>query len=162
MKRILLTGLLGTGRYAIVDDEDYQILGSFKWYINSVGYACRSRQTNNGHHNQTLHSTILEPVKGMVIDHINGDKLDNRKENLRVCTISENTQNQRKRPYLSSKYLGVRWHKRDKVWIAKIAKDGKGIHLGTFRQEELAARMYDSFAKKLYGKDAKVNFPAQT
>lgn len=81
-----------------------------------------------------------EPVG--VIDHINGDKLDNRIENLRECSHSENGQNSRKQKNNSSGYAGVHWHKRRQLWVASIRHQRKGIHLGYFAEKEDAYAAY--------------------
>ena len=97
------------------------------------------------------------------IDHINGIRDDNRIENLRECTRSQNSANAPKRKsydgkITSSKYKGVYWYKRYQKWKAQIGKDGKMIHLGYFDSERDAAKAYDSKAKELFGEFAAVNF----
>jgi hypothetical protein len=100
------------------------------------------------------------PRPGFVVDHINGDPLDNRKSNLRVCTQAENLRNRRKRAKpTSSKFKGVSRHtiSRQKPWLAKIKSDGKTIYLGTFETEEQAAEAYDRAALERFGTFAHLN-----
>lgn len=98
----------------------------------------------------------------MMIDHKNGNGLDNRRSNLRFCTNAQNQHNQRKwgsrsgKP-LSSRYKGVSWHRRGH-WRAKIQAQGKRRYLGQFQSEEAAARAYDRAARELHGEFAVLNF----
>jgi len=94
------------------------------------------------------------------IDHINGDGLDNRRDNLRICTRTENVRCQRKRTKpTSSRFKGVTWHKNHRYWQAAIRKNGERTYLGWFKGEEEAARAYDKAAKRLHGDFASLNFP---
>lgn len=92
------------------------------------------------------------------IDHINGDRSDNRIANLRLASRVQNLANRQKQKDTSSKYKGVYWNKKEKKWKASIRTEGKKIHLGYFVSEELAAKAYDEAAKKLHGDYAKLNF----
>ena len=105
----------------------------------------------------------MDPPKGMVVDHINGDALDNRKENLRVCSYSQNSCNKKIRSDSRSGYKGV--VKVGKKWQAYIgdpdtpATRKRRLYLGTYTTAEDAARAYDNRAKELYGDYALLNFP---
>jgi hypothetical protein len=92
-----------------------------------------------------------------VVDHINGDTLDNRRANLRVCTKSENNRNRRKLHPTTSRFKGV--YKNTKPWIALIECNGKQFVLGRFASEEEAALAYDKAAKEHFGSFARLNFP---
>ena len=133
---------LTKGFFAIVDDEDFDKLNIFKWYYISNRYAARW----NGKENICMHREIMNTPDKMETDHINGNGLDNRKENLRICTTSENAKN--RKGHGTSKYLGVSWSKKRKKWIAQININGKVKFLGRFDSEVLAAEIYDQYAIK--------------
>lgn len=107
---------------------------------------------------------IMNCPKGMVVDHINGNRLDNRKKNLRICTQNQNTKNRVKSPRNKSGFKGVHFFKSkyplQKPWVAEIVVDRKRISLGYFKTKEEAARAYDIAAEKHFGEFAKFNFPA--
>ena len=87
---------LSQGKYAIVDDDDYQELNIYNWYFNNDGYAVRSVEISKGKRTkQRMHRIITNCPDGFEVDHANHDKLDNRKSNLRVCSSSENSHNQK-------------------------------------------------------------------
>jgi hypothetical protein len=95
-----------------------------------------------------------------VVDHKNGDKLDNRRENLRICTIAENIRNSKTstKKGKTSRYKGVYWVGRIKKWVARIHVDRKGLHVGVFTDEAEAARAYDVAARQHFGEFARTNF----
>lgn len=100
----------------------------------------------------------MQAPKGMVVDHINHNGLDNRKANLRIATFSENRRNSRKAKDTSSKYKGVSWHKNNKKWHAGININGRRKHLGSFDDEIQAAKAYDEVARKYHGEFSSLNF----
>lgn len=164
MKKIKLT----QGKYALIDEEDFDLISQYKWYAKKIGntfYAARAItvQGQNKHKNiKRKQKTIImhrEIMKNKLkqnqeIDHINGNGLDNRKCNLRLCNRSENMMNQRIKKG-TSQYKGVRW---DKKWRAQITYNKKQKHLGFFNNEIDAAKAYDKKAKELFGEFAKLNF----
>jgi len=153
MKEILVSGLV-----ALVDDEDFVKVSDFKWTLHSRGYA--TAYAGGGRRDQKyvlMHQLIVSSEAD--IDHRNGNKLDNRKQNLRPATRSQNNANRKAQPH-SSKYKGVRWHRQNKKWTAQIGVDGKSKYLGSFVSEEEAAQVYDRAAIELYGAFAKVNLEA--
>lgn len=101
-----------------------------------------------------LHRLIMKPRKGYAVDHINNNKLDNRKENLRICINSNNAKNKKQ---FSGNYKGVYWSKKQKKWVAQITKNKKCKHIGSFEFEKDAALAYNREAKKLHGKYAFLN-----
>jgi len=104
-----------------------------------------------------LHRTILSPPKEKVIDHIDHNGLNNKRENLRICTLTQNAANQRKGKG-SSNFKGVYWDKREQKWRGAIRHKGKHLHLGSFNDELEAAKAYDKAAKEFWGEFAKLNF----
>lgn len=108
-----------------------------------------------------LHRHVVGLVNGdpRVPDHINGDRLDNRRENLRVATHRQNVRNAKLRAGGSSQYKGVAWRPTRSCWRARIRVDYKQIHLGHFGDEAAAARTYDTAARELFGEFANLNFP---
>ena len=151
--------LIGGG-YALADARDIPLLSLFKW----------KRHNRNGHYYAVayskshgryvmMHRIILDAPKGKEVDHINGNGLDNRRENLRKCTTQQNSFNKRMyRGAKSSKYKGVTWHKRSRKWHARIRHNYAFIQLGYFTKELDAAQAYDKKAKELFGEFAHPNF----
>lgn len=144
---------LGAGRFTIVDADDYAAAALFTWYRDSCGYAA----TKDGARTVLLHRLVMgEPA--LIVDHVSRDKLDNRKANLRLANRSQNLANGRKFRGLSD-YRGVHWHKHRGKWYARIAVDGRQINIGSFDDQEAAARAYDDAARRLHGEFASLNFP---
>jgi hypothetical protein len=151
---------LTRGFVATVDKADYESLTQCKWTTLVTGgkaYAIRS------HKGRTIlmHRQIMNPPPGMVVDHIDGNGLNNRRGNLRICTRRQNVCNSRPRRS-RSKYKGVRYEKRRRTWVAEITHLGRKIYLGSFASETTAAEAYDHKAKELFGHFAKPNFPDGT
>lgn len=154
MKNIPLT----QGKYAIVDDEDYLYLSQFNWCY-SQGRAGRMGRNKSGKRKLLLmHRVIMNTPTGLETDHINGDSLDNRRCNLRICTKSQNNMNRRpNKGKMSSQYKGVCWRNHAKKWKAYIKLKGKQIHLGYYASEHKAARVYNEAANVLFGEFARLN-----
>ncbi len=153
MKKIILT----QGYEAIVDDEDYELLNSFKWSVtNCKGkkkYAKRNEPRGNGKRKAVLmHRQILGFPLSQT-DHINGNGLDNRKSNLRLVSQSENQRN--RRPKRGLKYKGI--YKAKSKFYTDISLDGKRFKFGPFNTELEAAVEYNLRARVLHGKFAKLN-----
>ena len=152
---------LTQGKSTTVDDEDFDRLNAYKWYANKEGntyYAVRHSKRQNRKMIR-MHREILgfKAGDGKQIDHINSNGLDNRRANLRICTRSQNKQNQHS-VCGTSRYKGVCWHKQTKKWQADICLERRQIHLGLFDNEIEAAKAYDAKAKELFGEFAKYNF----
>ncbi len=157
---------LTQGKFAIVDVEDYEQLSIYKWFAVKYGrcfYAARkgiSKTTRRKTRSIPMHRQILNVPDDKVVDHINHNGLDNRKANLRIVTVLQNSWNARKQNgNLSSKYKGVSLTKRTRRWKAKISYKGKNIYLGCFDDEYSAAKAYDKKAAELFGEYAVLNFP---
>lgn len=137
-----------------VDPEDEHFLAEHFWHVSQQGYVCGPKSLR-------LHRLICDAKPGQVVDHINGNQLDNRKSNLRICTQAENVCNNRRLRKGKSSHLFKGVHlSRSGRWVAQIQKNGKIYHLGTFDSEFDAARAYDKKAKELHGEFASLNFPA--
>ena len=136
---------------AIIDKNDLDKVKNLKWSLTSFKYVIN---TNNG--SLYLHQLILGEKKWFIIDHINMDKLDNRKNNLRFCTVSQNGMNRDKDKNNTSGFKGVSWSKNDRKWRARINLKGKEIHLGNFDDKKEAARVYNEAAKKYHGEFARI------
>lgn len=149
---------LTQGKVAIVDAEDYDWLSKYKWHASKKEYnwyACR----NYNRSIVGMHQVIMNAPKGMLVDHIDHNGLNNRRSNLRVCTSSQNHQN-RERTRGTSKYKGVYREKRYRKWCASIHFEGRNYYLGSFSNELDAAKAYDLKAAELFGEFAYLNFPA--
>ena len=159
-RRIPLT----QGYFAIVDPADYERLSRYKWRLRKtkgkhVLYAERSiRRTDGKYSRRLMHRQLIRPPDGYVIDHINGDGLDNRRANLRLATAAQNAWNAGRRGGRSG-YKGV-WRAKDKgLWRAAIVCHGKRKHLGYFQDKREAAKACDRAACEYHGRFAVLNFP---
>jgi len=146
---------LSQGKVAICDDEDYQWLSKWTWYYTYYGYAARA----SGKRTFYMHRELMQTPDGMETDHVNRDMLDNRKENLRVCTRAENRQNSKTRTDNLAGYKGV--NKICNKWRARIRINNSQKHLGLYSTPEEAARAYDNAARSIFGKFAKLNFESK-
>lgn len=142
-----------TGEVVLLDDEDAdRVISQGKWR-NNLGYAV--------HHGNRkgirMHRFILN-FPDSHIDHINGNPLDNRKSNLRLCTRSQNQHNRFKNRNSRSRYKGVSRDSQNKAWQARIKTNNKSQWLGRFITEEDAAKAYDDIAKQQHGEFARLNY----
>ncbi len=157
MKTITLT----QGLIAFVDDEDYKELTVHKWrVIWQPRQQAFSAVRADGRQIIRMHRQIMEAQPGQDVDHINHNTLDNRRENLRICTHAENMRNMRNQRLRNgtSIYKGVSWYKQSCKWRAKITMKGHQYHLGHFTNEYDAALAYDTAARKMFGEFALTNF----
>lgn len=165
---------LGNDRYALISKED-EDLARLNWYAHEGGkgdvkyhYAARRFHVGGGaREREWLHTVVMERIleraleSSELADHINGDKLDNRRDNLRVASRTQNEANKKKRVWTktptSSQYKGVTFMKDRNRWRASIQKDGKQLFLGTFKDEIEAAKAYNKAAVEVYGEFAYLN-----
>lgn len=158
MKLIPLT----KGKFTEVDDEDFDWLNQWKWHANKTKHTCYAiRHTpmiNNQRTKVLMHREILNVRKEVVVDHKDGNGLNNQRSNIRKCTTSQNLMNQKPRIGLTSQYKGVSFLKSKNRWRVQIGFNGGQIFLGYFKSEVEAAKCYDNKAKELYNEFAKPNF----
>jgi len=155
MKEISLT----QGKVALVDDEDYTRVARYHWCF-SHGYAKR-RATLALRMSLMIymHRLLMGAIQGQEVDHINMNTLDNRRENLRLCTSSQNKGNAKRRTDNTSGFRGVSFYRRDGNWTAQLVVRGQYLYLGRHATATEAARAYDKAARKHFGEFARLNFP---
>lgn len=150
--------VLTNGRTVLVDADDYEVLKKYSWHCLNTKYTSYAQSRINGENGKKqhtlMHRLIMNTPKGMDTDHINGNGLDNRKENLRITNHRENMRNR----HANNKYKGVYYRADRKVYHAYI-KVGRTRNLGHFVSEIAAACAYDYAAKEYFGEFACLNFP---
>ena len=155
---------LTQGQIAIVDAEDYDFLMQWKWYADwkhgiKGYYAARKSRVGEFDRETTvlMHRVIAKAPRGMDCDHRNLNSLDNRKENLRVATRSQNNANRRKHKQNRSGFKGVGYHANtsDKVWEARIKVNGRLRYLGSYSNPEDAHAAYLKAATETFGEFAR-------
>lgn len=142
---------LGHNKYALIDDQ-FIYLNDVSWYYDKQGYASRNiRLQKNKYQRATLHRCIMNTPKNLFTDHINGNTLDNRLSNLRICSRYENARNCKQRQNKkTSKFKGVYQHSSAKKWVAEITFEHKSIYLGLFKTEQLAREAYDQASIEIH------------
>lgn len=147
---------LTEGYVAIIDTVDCDRVAQYTWCAQSDTHRVYARARVNGAFVR-LHRFILYAPPGVDVDHINGNGLDNRRSNLRVCSHSQNMSNRARPSSNSSGYKGV--SREGSRWRAYVTTDGHRMYLGTFDRPEDAARAYDNAASRLHGEFSQLNFP---
>lgn len=152
MKYITLT----QSKVAIVDDEDFEWLSQWKWYV-SKGYAVRSSRLGEAPKRTTIsmHSQIIKRPKKAEIDHISGNKLDNRRTNLRLVTRTQNSMNRDKLSNNTSGHRGVYWNSMWRRWEAFIRENGTKHYLGRYRNIEKAIEARNKAEDRYFGEYAR-------
>lgn len=140
--------ILGNGNVALISPEDAEFCGRFTWCQDSMGYLIT--WIGGTGKLKRLHTLLMGPPKGMVTDHINRDKLDNRRENLRVVAYKINSINRTYRARHSSGRRGVWWKKRERRWVAQINRQGKTIYLGMSADLAVAIGMREKAERMEY------------
>lgn len=156
-KEIQLFGKFAEGLYALVDDEDYDRVNQHRWHVGNNGYI---KTFVGGRKNAKcilMHRLIMNPSEDLEVDHRDGNKLDNRRSNLRVAERSQNARNLRRHKKFSSRFKGVSWNGKAQLWDAGIQCDLRTIHLGQFSSEIQAAVAYNMAATRLFGEFASLN-----
>jgi hypothetical protein len=160
----VITIPLSKGYIAIIDDKDYVKLNKYKWHVlegkNGVNYATAKIKIDGIRTSVRMHRVVmgLKHFDVSQIDHINHNGLDNRRENLRMCSKHQNNMNRRPNKNRTSRYKGLTLQKTTGKWISRISIDGKYLNLGTYKEETVAALKYDKAALKHYGEYANLNF----
>jgi hypothetical protein len=152
---------LGYNRYALIDHEDLERVVEYRWYYSYKGKHVRATVSmgkgSNKFKTVLLHRFIMNAPDDLQVDHINEDVLDNRKQNLRLCTHGENGQNRGKQKNGKNPYKGITQNPNSKRWMAHIGYNKKHYYLGTYATPEEAARAYNEAALKHHGAFAKLN-----
>jgi len=154
---------LTKGFVALVDPVDSD-LAVLNWHANPKGYAEKYDPVSRG--KMHLHRIMLSRKIGgallpdELVDHINGNRCDNRRSNLRIATAAQNLRNVKRHADNQSGYKGVTWNTRQEMWLARICVDYKSIHLGYFHDPLDAALAYDEAARRYFDTFARCNFPA--
>lgn len=154
-KLIELGGIHAMGRCAIVDDDDYEWLNQWRWYCN-YGYAVRTDRTGDKQRTVRMHRQIMTPPADMDIDHIDHNRLNNQRSNLRLATRQENSRYASKPPG-KSPYRGVVKNSSTDAWEASITVNREGFYLGYFPTQFEAAQAYNEAAIKHHGEFAILN-----
>jgi hypothetical protein len=152
---------LGREKVAIIDIEDIGLAKGYNWCLSGGGYAIRKRtsQDEPGGPSVFLHRVVVHAPPNIGVDHINGDKLDDRRRNLRHATQKQNVWNTGPRKRGTSRFKGVSWHATNSSWTAQIRSRGRNITRSGFESEEAAAKAYDDLAREHFGEFARLNFP---
>ena len=152
---------LSQGKVAIIDVENAPEVLRFKWCAHKkrhLWYAVTSVRKEDGTRTVlSLHRLILKPSSNVLVDHRDGDGLNNRKSNLRLATNAQNQHNSRRSLHNTSGFKGVDFNKRRCQWRALICFNNKRKHLGRFQTKEEAAAAYDTAARKFFGEYARPN-----
>ncbi len=153
---------LPQGKFAQVDDGDFEYLNQWKWHTMRGDYPVKKEKRVYVDGKITrktvyMHVLIMAPTEGFEVDHIDGNPLNNQRCNLRICTHQENLRNQKLQKHGTSKYKGVFWNTRRGGWHASICVNKKSKYLGVYTNEAEAAIAYNNAAKDIFGEFAKLN-----
>ena len=143
---------LTQGKVALIDDEDYELVSQYKWHAirkpsTNIWYALDSN-------NRYMHRLIMGAKDDELVDHINHNGIDNRRVNMRLCTIQQNQFNKRKQPGKTSVYTGVSWDGVLCKWRAEIKINGSRKDLGRHKTQEEAVSAYNDAAAIYFGEFA--------
>lgn len=148
--------------FAIIDIDDASLVLCHRWHLNNFGYAVRhasSQRRGSEPSKIYLHRFLMDAPKGCLVDHANGDRLDNRRSNLRVASKAQNAANSRLSTKNTSGFRGVYWDRSRCKWHGQITIAGKVTFLGYFQTAIEGAMAYDRAARIVHGAFARLNFP---
>lgn len=148
--------------FVIVDDDDYEELSKMRWHLDHNGYPVNAHYTSRKLGKRKaiitkLHRLVIKAQKGEIVDHINHDKQDGRKENLRIVTSRQNAYNRKPERANKTGLKGVTYAAYGNKWRVHIMSNGKNHYLGSFTSPELAAKAYNEKAIELHGDHAYLN-----
>ena len=155
--KVPLSGKRGAGLFAIVDAENEELVSAHRWHANK-GYAITSVPNLGGrsrHRPLPMHRLLMQAVVGMQVDHINGDRLDNRMSNLRFVTPAQNAQNASMPSNNTSGFKGVRFHKDSGKWQTSIQCNGVTHYLGIYCTPQEASVVYQAASLIHHGEYAR-------
>jgi len=148
VKEIKLAGKNGQGKVVMVDDEDYEYLNQFSWCCSTNGYAVRGNCSTGKYKTIFMHRTIMDiNDKKIQVDHIDRNKLNNQRSNLRECTNQQNNFNKGKRKDNTSGYTGIRCMKNNNKWRALIHINNDNIEDAIKVRTEAEKKHFGNFAK---------------
>lgn len=151
MSKVMAIRASNDGTVFLVDAEDYAMLREHRWSHDGQGYAVTGKK---GGGTISMHRMLLKDPEDKVVDHINRNRRDNRRENLRAITPQQNAWNRTPIETISGfKGVTLRYGK----WIAQITVDRKRLYIGAFEEPELAALAYNDYARELFGEFAVLN-----
>lgn len=150
MREIKLTN---SDKVVLVDDEDFDRVSKYNWWLTNLGYVITWCKVSKKR--LWIQRYVLNTPDGFITDHANGNKLDNRKVNLRTCNKSQNASNSRMRSDNTSGHKGVSFDNQRNKWRATIQKNGKSILIGRYDDIEVAIRARRNGAIKFHGEFAK-------
>lgn len=156
---------LSTGEICLIDDEDLSLAADRTWRLTrrangDEGYVTGAFRDQGRKTTKPIHRVIMQPTGDAVVDHINGNRLDNRRCNLRICTHKQNMRNRRPNRGKDHGYKGIYRRPGESRWHAQINLDGKFVRIGTFDDPQSAAVAYDRAATHHFGEYARLNFSA--
>lgn len=156
--------ILSNNQRVKISDDQFLELSQYNWRLNKKGYVVRNSNRYEGKRRIIfMHRMILPVFNKLLVDHIDGNKLNCQKENLRLVNFQESSYN-RPKPrtwrcnLVASKYKGISWNKKLKKWMVAISSNHQRFYLGCVVSEVKAAKLYDEKAKELFGKFARLNF----
>ncbi len=142
--------ILISNKEVLIDKVDWEKLKHLRWHLDSNGYVRHTFSRNKVWGCRLMHRVIAGAPKGLEVDHINMNRQDNRRKNLRLVTRNQNQWNRTKYLSNTSGFKGVHWAPADKLWVARVQFMGKRYHAGSSKIKEVAAKAYNKLARRLH------------